>query len=268
MIHDGRVRSGRSPTVEARSGPRPSPQVGSPHQYSLGVVIALHLLPGAALTAFIVVATALGLESALALFLGIPLVIVPLELGYLLVRAKRTIGARSLSGVLPYREKLPMRKYLVLGSGAYAWFVVMLVVSLALLDEWIAHTFLFWLPDSILGFATIEAGGDDMSPLALAALMGIVFVFNGIVDPVVEELYFRERLLPSIARYGRWAPEFNAALFSVYHLWTPWQNPARFLGLLPWIDSAWRTRSVYLAIAIHIAANITFVLLSAALLAG
>ena len=49
------------------------------------------------------------------------------------------------------------------------------------------------------------------------------FVLNGVIGPVVEELYFRGFLLPRMERLGRWAPLVNATLFSIYHFWSPWQ---------------------------------------------
>lgn len=88
-------------------------------------------------------------------------------------------------------------------------------------------------PDAILQFVVIEGAGEGLSGMAI--VLGFVFAltFNGVVGPVVEELYFRGHLLPRIDRYGRWAPVLNTVLFSLYHFWTPWQNPAHILGILP-----------------------------------
>ena len=59
------------------------PQRRSVEQYSLGYDIALHLLPGAALLLFIVLAAPLvrswGFPTFFALILGIGVVIVPIE---------------------------------------------------------------------------------------------------------------------------------------------------------------------------------------------
>lgn len=240
----------------------------SQSQYPLGVAIALHLLPGALLTVFVLVAANLGADAIVALFVGIGLVIVPVELGYLLFRAKRTTGSWSLAGVLPYREKLSPSQYALWGAALYVWFVAFLVISMVVLDEWIADQIFSWLPNTLLQFSAPEGADDDYSRLALAAFLVVVFLFNGLAGPVVEELYFRGHLLPAIDRYGKWAPVLNAALFSLYHFWTPWQNPGRIIGLLPWVSTVWRTRSLYLSIMVHVAVNLTFVLLlSAALLA-
>ncbi len=61
-------------------------QAVAAEQYPLGYAIALHLLPGAALALFIVLAAPLvrsfGFPTLFALVLVIGLVIVPIELGY------------------------------------------------------------------------------------------------------------------------------------------------------------------------------------------
>jgi uncharacterized protein len=242
----------------------------APHQYSLPVAIVLHLFPGAALTLWVLAAAQAGMEPAIALFLGIGLVIVPLELGYLFIRARVTTGTWSLATVVHYRRRLPLRTYVLLGFALYLWFLVMLVISLVLLDEWIADTFFAWLPDSILQFAALEVDDADTPPVAvLIILIAIIVALNGVAGPLVEELYFRGHLLPGIDRYGKSAPVINVLLFSLYHFWTPWQNPGRIIGLLPWVYAVWKTQSLALAIIVHMAVNLTFVLiLVTALLAG
>ena len=236
-------------------------------QHSLGYSIALHLLPGAVMTVFIVLAAPLvrswGFPTAFALFLAIPLVIVPLELGYLLYQAKRTTGRWSLAGAVSYRRKLPVRQYVLLGGGLAAWWIVVLIAMLSLFDTWIAQTFFWWLPDSILQFSAFD-DGEPTAPWAMLVLVVVAFIFNGFVGPVVEELYFRGHLLPAIDRLGIWAPVLNTVLFSIYHLWTPWQNPGRIIALLPWVYTVWRTRSIYLSIIVHVSVNNIFLLLTLA----
>jgi uncharacterized protein len=194
-------------------------------------------------------------------------VIVPLELGYLLLHAKRTTGSWSLGGAIDYRARLPRRRVALLAGLGALWFLVFFVLSTAFLDDWLATTFFAWLPDAILQFSTLD-GGDQASTAAIGVLLAIAFVFNGFVGPVVEELYFRGHLLPRIDRLGRWAPVLNTTLFSLYHLWTPWQNPARIIGFLPISWMAWRKRSVSVAIVAHVTINVTFLLLMFAAIAS
>ena len=243
------------------------PKSGAPvssEQHRLSWSILLHLLPGVALTVFIVLAApvtrALGFPTVFALFVGIPLVIVPIELGILLAHARRTTGSFSLRGTVVYRERLPARRLASATVALVAWFAVWLVLATAMLDEWIAERFFSWMPEAILQFSMVDQAGESAPTYALVVLLVVAVVFNGFVGPITEELYFRGYLLPRIDRLGRWAPVLNTVLFSVYHFWTPWQNLTRVIGLLPMTWLAWRRRSTQLAIAVHVSINLIFLL--------
>ena len=45
--------------------------------------------------------------------------------------------------------------------------------------------------------------------------MSLGLVFNGVIGPIAEELYFRGFLLPRLYRVGWWAPLLNTLLFSL-----------------------------------------------------
>jgi hypothetical protein len=47
------------------------------------------------------------------------------------------------------------------GTGGLAiWFLLVLLVSMAFLDGWLARNVFFWLPDTLLQFALVEGGGN------------------------------------------------------------------------------------------------------------
>lgn len=241
------------------------PSVGStphvsPEQHSLPRSIALHLLPGAALFGFVLVAAALGIPAILALLIGIAVVVVPIELGYLLYQGRSKSGRWSVWEVVDYREPMPARRIALWTVPLVAWFILMLSLSVAVLDGRIADGLFTWYPESIREFASFE-GDSTYATWVVVAVFAPALAINGILGPVVEELYFRGHLLPRIDRFGRGAPVLNAVLFSLYHFWTPWQNIGRILGLLPWIYTVWRKRSVALSMAIHISVNCIFLLL-------
>ncbi len=231
----------------------------SPEQHTLARSVVLHLLPGAALFAFVIGATAVGVPGILALLAGITLVIVPIELGYLLYQARSKTGRWSVWEVVDYREPMPAGRIALWAIPLVVWFVVMLFVSTALLDQPLADGLFSWYPESIREFASFE-GDETYATWIVAAVFAVAVLINGVLGPVVEELYFRGHLLPRIDRFGRGAPALNAVLFSLYHLWTPWQNPGRILGLLPWIYAVWLKRSVKLSIVIHVSVNCIFLL--------
>ena len=86
-------------------------------------------------------------------------------------------------------------------------------------------------------------------------------VFNGIAGPIVEELYFRGYLLPRISYMGTWAPLVSSVLFSVYHFFTPWQNPVRLMVLVPTTYIIVRNKNIYWGMIVHATLNTTAMIL-------
>ena len=246
---------------------RKTMEQGHTTQHPLWLSVILSLFPGVTLGAFIVGTTPLlkswGLDSIFGLFGGIGLVIVPLELGCLAIVAHRTTGSWSPLALTDYKSKLPLGRLLPLAIGLAIWFIATLLAWTALLERSVVDRLPAWVPDSIRQFAQTNVEGDLPSAGAIAALLVIAFLFNGLVGPVTEELYFRGFLLPRIARYGIWAPVLNTVLFSLYHVWTPWRWPQILVGFLPLAFAAWRTRSIYVSMAAHVTVNNIFLLLLA-----
>jgi membrane protease YdiL (CAAX protease family) len=57
-------------------------------------------------------------------------------------------------------------------------------------------------------------------------------------------------------RFGRWAPLVNTTLFSLYHLWAPWQFLSRIAAVAPWVFAVRWRRNVYLGMVTHVLLNI------------
>jgi membrane protease YdiL (CAAX protease family) len=142
------------------------------------------------------------------------------------------------------------------------------VLSIAVLDKWLADNIFGWMPESLLEFARVEDDDEDVGTWAVVALGLIAIAFNGIAGPITEELYFRGHLLPRIERMGRRAPVLNTVLFAVYHFFSPWRYPAIIIGFLPITWIAWRNRSIFVSIGGHMAVNMVTVLLIVASLAA
>jgi membrane protease YdiL (CAAX protease family) len=234
-------------------------------QHPLWLSAVLSLFPGVALGAFIVGMTPAlkrwGLDPIFALFGGIGIVIVPLELGCLAVVARKTTGSWSPLALTDYKSKLPPKRLLPMAIGLAIWFIFTLIAWMALLEGWVIEQLSPWVPDSILQFAQTNVEGDLPSAGVIAALLIIAFVFNGLVGPITEELYFRGYLLPRIDRYGKWAPVLSTLLFSIYHMWTPSRWPQIAVGFLPLALAAWRTRSIYVSMIAHVTVNNVFLIM-------
>ena len=173
-------------------------------QHSLAPTAVLHLLPGALMVAFYVVAGPvvrdLGLPSLMAIYLAILFVLIPFELGYLLYRARK--DGSSLGSVVQYREPVPRAHFVALVFGLLAWSGIFYVLIYPPLDTFFIENVFSWLPESFFL-------AEDFSQYSTAALL-ITWAFGlvaiAIVGPIVEEVYFRGYLLPRISRFGAGAP--------------------------------------------------------------
>jgi uncharacterized protein len=234
----------------------------TPEQFSVPRLFALHLLPGALITAaFVALAPAVkaaGFPPIAALLTAIVVVLIPVELGIVLWAARRN----GFDATVPYRRWLRGRDWFwlvpALILAAFAGFGVGMAIESRLIERLFG-----WLPEWFV--APLPLGDvDDYSAGRWSVTLVAYFVLNGVVGPVVEELYFRGYLLPRMERLGRWAPLINVSLFSVYHFWSPWQVMARILGIGPMVYAVRWQRNVYLGMVVHCALNTLGVLLVAA----
>lgn len=234
-------------------------------QHSLGQSLILHLLPGALITVFIAliapVLVRAGYPSVFTLYLAIVVVLIPFELGYLLYEGRRLNGKWSLRGVVRFREPVPRWQYLVLVPVLFFWEAFIFSVVTKPIDSYLIAKLFAWLPSWF--FLTPRDFG-QYSSAALRATFFMGLAVNGVLGPVVEELYFRGYLLPRLSRLRWGAPLANVVLFSLYHFFTPWQNPGRILAFAPWVYAVWWKRNINIGIAAHCLGNMASVLLSAA----
>lgn len=227
---------------------------------SMVSTVVLHVLPSVPFVAVFIAAAAplrqLGVPPIATFSVAALVTIIPLELGYLLLVGRRRSGRLTLEGVVLNRQPLPVRTYAV-------WVPLLFVVSFLLYGtisaytkDWVRDGLFPWVPawtDDPFGVADVDRYG--VTVIALTWVLATLV--NGIVGPVVEELYFRGHLLPRLARLGAWAPFVNSVLFALYHLISPWQFFARALGLLPLFYFVWRRSNLMVAIIVHCCLNLT-----------
>jgi membrane protease YdiL (CAAX protease family) len=237
-------------------------------QLSTPATVALGLGPGALMTAgfilFAPIIDALGFPPIAALLSAIVLVLVPTELG-VLWWAAHSEGA-GVGDLIPYRRGLPGREWAVLVPGlivlAFLGFGLLQMVEPALIDR-----FFGWLPGWYVTPIQVDRIA-DYSRTAWIITLTAYLAINGVLGPIVEELYFRGYLLPRMERMGRWAPLVNVTLFSLYHFWSPWQVMARIVGLGPTVYAVRWKRNVYLGMIVHCALNVISVLIVVALVSS
>ena len=231
-------------------------------QHSLGRTIVLHLLPGVLLLVWFVIAgplaEKLGAPAFLAIMVGAGVVIIPFELGYLLCRGWRRNEKLSLEGVVLYRERIPMWQYVVFVPVGVALMVFAFFVVAPPTDSYLIERFFAWLPDWFFGFS--QSPDRYSQPILLFAGL-LALLLNGILGPIVEELYFRGYLLPRLSWLRGWAPVISGLLFSLYHLFTPWQQLPRLLVLLPLGYVVQWNRNIYWGMIVHCTFNTMCMLL-------
>ena len=227
-------------------------------QYSLGQSIILHLLPGAIATVVYVLTvpffTGQGYPSITALYLPMILAVILVELGYLFYQRQRKNGSLSLDGIVNYRQHVPGWMYIVFPLLILIWGI--LVTGLVSpIDNLLLDRVFAWLPDwytlrNVLDIKTMY------SRQAILVTAVCALILNGLVGPIVEELYFRGHLLPRLSRFGRWAPLLNVALFSLYHWWTPWMFFSRLILLIPMVYIVKWKRNIYIGMIAHCLLNL------------
>ena len=210
--------------------------------------IILHLFPGilVGIVYFIIRQPVqnFGYPSSFALILAI-IVLVPVELGYLLLKGKQATGRYTLDGLISYRTPIPWWQS-ILGI------LIVLVLMAAIftvskpVDNILIEKLFFWMP-------TLDSGLDgSYSKTALIVTYSIFSIFGVIVVPTVEELYFRGYLLPRIP--VKHSELFHSFLFAAYHVWTPWMFITRTIAMLPLIIAV-KKKNIYIGIVAHILLN-------------
>jgi membrane protease YdiL (CAAX protease family) len=199
-----------------------------PERHSLVRTVVLHLAPGAFLTlAFLLAAPAVnraGGSSYLALLLCIPLVLVPSEVGVLLFERRRT-GSSWKSIITPLAS--PRVSALEILLSVAALYAVSEAAGLLTVSS--RSAILDALARRLPPWAVVDAFPEGVS----AGTLWLGLLLSGLVAPIVEEFYFRGFLMPRIPVAGAWAPAVSAALFSIYHFFSPWNYLGIFVIFLP-----------------------------------
>jgi membrane protease YdiL (CAAX protease family) len=228
-------------------------------QHSITKSVILHLLPGLLVIIIFILLTPVlreqGLPSVFTLLIAVTFILIPFELGYLFYLGKKKNGEMSLKGIVLFREKITIWQYIVLAPILIIWgFLIAAFVS-SHFDEFLVTHIFFWLPDWFY-VDEISKNLANYSKTIIYVTLIFGLIMNGFLGPIVEELYFRGYLLPRISRFKGWAPLINTVLFSLYHFFTPWQNPTRILGVLPMVYVVWWKKNIYLGIFTHCLMNI------------
>lgn len=222
-------------------------------------IVHLHLYPGVLITLGFIVLAPLSLQFGfppqLGLLLSVVFVAIPLLLLHLR-QVQKAEQAPRLLDIMGFKNKL--------STGRLIGYSLLIVVFMFMvwgitqpLDQVITKKLFNWLPH---WYTTQDFGGYAKSKILITLVLNLLV--NGLVAPVVEELYFRGYLLARMNIWGKWAVVANTILFSLYHFWQPNVYLTLILSLLPMIYVVWKTKDLRLAILTHCLLNIIGALLS------
>lgn len=221
---------------------------------------AYHLIPGAfVVLTFTLLAPELktwGYPPIAALSLAALIIIVPTQLGHLLLIGYKLNGRISLHGILPKPEPLTPQKKLTIIF--ISLLIIILIGGATLTFEMHFKEDLFsWLPPWYFYDSDITGYTKD----ALIATGILRLLVDGFILPVTEELYFRGYLYSRIPTSLGNPFIIGAVLFAVYHFWQPWNYISLLLISCVLIWPVAKYRSVNISLTIHLVANVLGALL-------
>ncbi len=198
-----------------------------------------------------------ALPSLLLYFVLASLTNLPIELAVILYSSKKAFGTYSIKSAFVNQKKASWKRTLLFSVLLFG-LAGILSVTVGPFENWatapIASKLLEVMP-AYFDWTNMEYL--RQYPKSILLLTCIVYgLFNVLVGPVIEELYFRGYLTSKISRFGMLAPVIITVLFSLYHLWLPLQNLFRICAFLPAAYIAWKEKNIYISILFHCLCNL------------
>jgi uncharacterized protein len=227
-------------------------------QHSVSATVAYHLLPGVVILVvaivFVPVAKAAGFPPIVGLLVGM-LFGLSAQLGYLLSLGWKRNRRLSLAGVVVYRHQLPRWQYPLYAVATVAW-GTFITFAATPIESAILKTVFGWVPAGFSATTAADAASYSVYPRTILLItFGSLILINGLVAPIVEELYFRGFLMPRISRFRWKTPLLEDVLFALYHLWQPWAYVIILLTMISYIAPVYRKRNIYIGVWAHTSLN-------------
>ncbi|WP_299364092.1 CPBP family intramembrane glutamic endopeptidase [Winogradskyella sp.] len=216
--------------------------------------LVLHLAPGILILCFYLITynsfVETGFYAQTALTTSFLIIGATAPILFLMYLSKKN-KIKIFTSIILFNKKLRWWEYVV-----YPIIVVILavIISTALqpVSSRISNLLSDFLPQWFLRPHVIP---DAISERNILITLIMVILIDGLIHPIVEEIYFRGFLLPRLARYKIYAPILGALFFALFHLWQPQNMLSIFLMSIPWLYIIWWKRSFLLSVIIHCLAN-------------
>lgn len=184
-------------------------------------------------------------------------ILVPIELGMILLASKKEYGEYSLKSAFDGQEKLALWKIVLIAfvflgvAGLLSAFVVPL-----------ENQFLSKIRATVLNNLPIGFDWTNYEYIKSFSKPTLIFtcvyycIFNVLIGPIIEELFFRGYLTSHYKKQGVLTPILIAVLFSLYHFWLPFHNIFRILAFAPVAYVAYKKKNIYISIWFHCMCNL------------
>ena len=185
------------------------------------------------------------------------IILVPMELGMIISASKKEYGTCSLKSALEGQEKLALWKIVLIA------FVFLGVAGL--LSAFVApleNQFLSKIRAAVLNNLPIGFDWTNYEYIKSFSKPTLIFtcvyycIFNVLIGPIIEELFFRGYLTSHYKKQGVLTPILIAVLFSLYHFWLPFHNIFRILAFAPVAYVAYKKKNIYISIWFHCMCNL------------
>lgn len=184
-------------------------------------------------------------------------ILLPMELGMIISASKKEYGTYSLKSALEGQEQLTLWKIVLIAfvfvgiAGLLSAFVAPienhifsvarsnLLSNLPIGFDWTDYEYLKFFSKPIIIFTCVYYG-----------------IFNALIAPITEELFFRGYLTSHYKKQSSFTPILIAVLFSLYHFWLPFNNVFRILAFAPVAYVAYKKKNIYISICFHCLCNL------------
>ena len=184
-------------------------------------------------------------------------ILVPMELGLIILASKKEYGTYSLKSAFEGQEKLALWKIVLI---AFIFFGIagLLSAFVAPIENQIFAEMRVTLLNNLpIGFDwTNYEYIKSFSKSTVVATCIYYCIFNVILGPVTEELFFRGYLTSHYKTQNAFTPILIAILFSLYHFWLPFNNIFRILVFAPVAYVAYKKKNIYISIGNHCLCNL------------
>jgi uncharacterized protein len=227
-------------------------QSGNETDVKASRAIVLHFLPAIAIACaywFVTPWTSRnGVPHVAVLLAAFAVIGIPMQLG-IIRRTAKAVGHSVVRFVSP----IPLWQHVVGAVVLIALELLLLRLPLGRVSDYLAgHGF------PTLPAAFSPAADDDLAMTSRSILLPVLMLqllIDGIINPLVEERYFRGFLLPQLGRLRLGAPVLSTFLFAIAHFWQPYNYLSIFVFVLPLTLFTWWRKNYYAQAFVHCFAN-------------